>query len=144
MRRVRCLWLVILLFGACKAKGSPAPMMTPASWAALGSELGVKFPAGARLIGMERENGMDDMVCAKVAIATVDLPAFLASAPLPTDAFSPGTAGFLFSNHDWWDPESALHLRTGQAKLPGARVLNIGVDDGHPSVVYLYVVNHGT
>ncbi len=144
MRHLLSMSVLIVALGACKAKPSPTPPMTPASWIALGAELGVTFPPGARLVGMKRENGMDDMVCAKVAIAPETLPAFLASAPLAPETFRSGSRGFLLSNQDWWDPDSALHLRTGQAHMPGARALNIGVDDGHPGVVYLYIVNHGT
>ena len=144
MRRLPTLLVVIASLGACKAKPSPPPVMTAASWAALGSELGVKFPASARLIGVEREDGMDDMTRAKVAIAPADLSAFLASTPLAPSAFAPGSGGFLFGNQDWWDPNSALHLRAAQARLPSARVLNIGIDDGRPGVVFLYIVNHGT
>ena len=141
----KCLLLLLLTtFGACRAKPSPTPVMTAASWAALGSELGVKFPASARLIGVERENGMDDMARTKVAIDAADLPAFLASTALAPSAFTPGTGGFLFGDQDWWDPNSALHLRSAQARLPSARVLNIGIDDGHPGVVNLFIVNHGT
>lgn len=118
--------------------------MTTASWATLGTEVGVKFPASARLVGVEQEDGMDDMTRAKVAIAPADLPAFLASTPLAPSAFAPGSGGFLFRDQDWWDPNSALNLRASQARLPSARVLNIGIDDGHPGVVFLYIVNHGT
>lgn len=135
---------LIALLCACNSKPAPTPVMTAASWAALGKELGVKFPASARLLGVERENGMDDMARAKVAIAAADLPAFLASTPLAPAAFAPGSGGLLFHDRDWWGPDSALHLRTAQARLASARVLNIGVDDGHPGVVYLYLVNHGT
>jgi len=110
----------------------------------LAREAGVKFPVAARLIGSARESGMDDRLCFKVELPASDLPAFLASSPVAADAFEPGEGGLLGPDHGFWDPSHSQRLRTGQTILPGQRALNIGIDDGRPDVVAIYVVNHGT
>jgi len=110
----------------------------------LGRRLGVTFPRGSRIIGVERERGIDDLVAAKVEIRSAELSSFLASSPVKAADLQPGERGMLGPDHDWWDPGKATRLRTGQAALAGARYLNIGVDDGRPGVAVLYIVNHGT
>jgi hypothetical protein len=115
-----------------------------ATLAELAREAGVPFPAAARLIGVARENGMDDLLRFKVEIPASDLAAFLATSPVPSEAFEAGERGLLGPDQGFWDPRRAQRLRTGQQVLPGQRALNIGIDDGRPDVVSIYVVNHGT
>jgi hypothetical protein len=110
----------------------------------LAREVGVTFPAAARLIGVARESGIDDMVMFKVEISSNDLPSFMAALPVPADAFEPGEGGLLGPDQGFWDPRRAAHLRTGQVIVKNQRALNIGIGDGHPGVVAIYVVNHGT
>lgn len=110
----------------------------------LAREVGLKFPSSARLIGVGRESGIDDMVRFKVEIDPHDLAAFLATSPVAPEAFEPGAGGLLGPDQAFWDPSHAVRLRTGQAVLKNQRALNIGIDDGRPQVVVLYVVNHGT
>jgi hypothetical protein len=87
---------------------------------------------------------MDDLLRFKVEIAPADLASFLASSPVPGDAFEPGEGGLLGPDQGFWDPSRCKRLRTGQKILPGQRALNIGIDDGAADVVTLYIVNHGT
>jgi hypothetical protein len=110
----------------------------------LAREAGVRLPAAARLIGVAREHGMDDLLRFKVEIPASDLAAFLATSPVPSEAFEAGERGLLGPDQGFWDPRRAQRLRTGQQILPGERALNIGIDDGRPDVVSIYVVNHGT
>jgi hypothetical protein len=91
-----------------------------------------------------RENGIDDMVMFKVQITPKDLRSFMAGLPVPADAFEPGEGGFLGRDQGFWDPSHAARLRTGQVILKNQRALNIGIDDGRPGMVAIYVVNHGT
>jgi hypothetical protein len=42
----------------------------------VGREIAVAFPASATLIGVHRENGIDDLVAVKVEIPAADWPAF--------------------------------------------------------------------
>jgi hypothetical protein len=110
----------------------------------LAREVGVQFPASARLIWVGRESGIDDLVSFKVEIAPAELAAFLATSPVPGDAFAPGEGGLLGPDVGLWNPNQAVHLRTGQVVREHQRALNIGIDDGKAGVVVLYVVSHGT
>jgi hypothetical protein len=109
----------------------------------LAREAGVQLPPAARLIGSARERGIDDLLRFKVEIPAAALPAFLATSPVSADAFESGEGGLLGPDQGFWDPSRAQRLRTGQQLLPGQRALNIGIDDGRPDVVTLYIVNHG-
>ncbi len=120
------------------------PIQSAPTLADLAQQSGVKFPPSARLVGPAREDGIDDLLRFKVEISAGDLPAFLATCPVPADAFEPGEAGLLGPDQGFWDPGRAKRLRTGQKILPGTRALNIGIDDGRPDVVAVYIVNHGT
>ena len=61
----------------------------------LAREVGLTFPASARLIGVHREAGMDDAVMLKVEIAAGDFPAFVKTCPVPPEAFAPRTRGLM-------------------------------------------------
>ena len=111
---------------------------------ALESELGVRFPGQARLIGTHRESGMDDYLGVKVEMPAAALAGFLESCPVPKDRFADGEGGLLGSDTGFWDPNAQPKLRTGQTQLPGARALNIGYDDSRADVAVVFVVNHGT
>jgi hypothetical protein len=110
----------------------------------LGRELNVSLPPSARVIGVEREEGMDDRIGVKLEIPQDDWPRFIASTPIDADAFDPGARGMLGQDHGFWDPHQAPGLRTAQAPLPGARYLNIGVSAPTNGFVVVYIVNHGT
>jgi hypothetical protein len=115
----------------------------PGNLTDLAHEVGLTFPPSARLIGQDREAGMDDYLQFKVEIDVSDLTAFEASSPIPAQAMEPGAGGRMGPDHDFWDPHRAASLRTGQKSLPGARVLNIGIAESGNEVA-LYIVNHGT
>jgi len=115
----------------------------PGTLAELGTEVGLAFPPSSRLLGVSRENGMDDLVMFKVELPRRDLASFLATCPVPADEFEEGSAGLLGPDQGFWDPSKALHLRTGQI-VRHARATNVGVDDGRPEIAILYIVDHGT
>jgi hypothetical protein len=121
------------------SEDAPSPTLSR-----LAHEIGLTFPASARLIWVGRETGIDDMVSFKVEIAPADLPGFLAASPVPADAFAPGEGGLLGSDLGLWNPSQAVRLRTGQVVRADHSALNIGVDDGKPNIVVLYIVSHGT
>jgi hypothetical protein len=147
----------LCLVAGCKTKGSD-PMTTPSSpssssrtppppppsLADLGRELGVVFPPGTRLIGVERENGMDDLVSAKVEMKRADWPTFLASTPIHPASFRPGNRGLLGPDKGFWDPTHYPALRSAQAQVPDHRALNIAFDDSASDPGAVFVVNHGT
>jgi len=108
----------------------------------LSEKLCVSFPAGADVIGIETQNGMDDMIRARVAIDRDALPAFQEACPVPAALMEGGTGALLGSGPPWWAPSASA--RVGQKALPGARALHVGIDDQGQAKVDIYVVNHGT
>jgi hypothetical protein len=110
----------------------------------VGKEIAMAFPASTKLLGVHRERGADDLVALKVEMAAADWPGFLARTPIDATLFRPGERGLLGPDDGFWDPHKAKNLRTAEAALPNARVLNIGYDDSRGNVVVVFVVNHGT
>jgi hypothetical protein len=110
----------------------------------VGKEIAVAFPAGAKLIGVHRESGMDDLVAVKIEISSTDWVPFLGRTPIDPNLFRSGERGLLGPDDGFWDPHKARNLRTAEAPLPNARVLNIGYDDSRGNVFVVYLVNHGT
>jgi hypothetical protein len=137
--------LVATLFGwACKDKGNGEMSTIDATAESLdrvSKDLGLSFPPSARLVGAERMNG-NDTLRFKVEMAATDLATFLARAPVPSEAFEPGSGGYLGRDHGFWDPATAQKLRTAQTFV-GARALSIGVAEGNGRSAILYIVNQG-
>jgi hypothetical protein len=130
---------------ACKSKARQGMSeRRPDTLESVGKEIAVAFPANAKLIGVHREKGIDDLVAVKVEISAVDWPGFLAGTPIDASLFRPGERGLLGPDEGFWDPHRAKNLRTAEATLPNARVLNMGYDDSGGSVLVVYMVNHGT
>lgn len=130
------------LFVVCAPRAEPGP---PESLAALAPELGVRFPPSTKLVGVLRENGLDDWIAAKLTMSRNDLPIFLASTPLDESRLSPGEQGHFGPDRTFWDPSSHPDLRSGQAFLTDvARAFNVGVADLDAVTVAVYIVNHGT
>ena len=143
MRRHRLL-LALLALSACEPhRKGPPPPPSASEWAALGRELGVKFPASSRLLKLERQNGMDDMVRLQVALPTSALPAFIVDSAIPTDKLRESVGCFMPAD-EFWDPSRAVHMRSFEAQLPSARYACLGIDDGQPGTAYIYIMNHGT
>jgi hypothetical protein len=137
--------LAVLALGCGKGTDRVTRDRTPTeNLPAVAQELGVKLPPSARLIGVARESGMDDLVRAKFEINADELDGFLASTPVDPQSMRPGGRGFLGPDEGFWDPRQARSLRTGQALIAGARALNIGVAEGGAKIAVLYIVNHGT
>ena len=120
----------------------PAPSATIAS---LNDELPVHIPEGAKLLGVHRENGMDDLIEVKLELSAADLPAFLASSPLAKQPLeSWGHHGIFGPDHTFWDPGSVPTLRSAEAAYAGARAFRIGLDERVPEMVVVYMIDHGT
>ena len=146
LRRLNALLILsILVTGACPSKGrqtmKPKPEETLES---VGKQVGLEFPAGAKLIGVHRERGADDLIAVKVEMPAAEWTGFLAKTPIDPSLFRPGERGLLGPDHDFWDPHQAKGLRTAETSLDQGRVLNLGYDDSRGAVVAVYVVNHGT
>jgi hypothetical protein len=108
----------------------------------LSKELGVPIPADAKVLGVHRESGMDDLTCAKFLITRQAFVHVAAILPVRPEAFRPGV-GRLGSDFDFWNPHATPGLRWAQAPLPDARSLTIGIADSTDGVI-LFLVNHGT
>lgn len=144
-RSVALLLMALMLGVACNWKGKQAMKARSAeTLESVGRQMGLAFPASAKLIGVHRERGADDLMAAKVEMPAAEWPSFLAKTPIDPTLFRPGERGLLGPDHDFWDPHKAKNLRTAEAPLPNARVLNLGYDDSRTSVFAVYVVNHGT
>jgi hypothetical protein len=137
--------LVVSAFSACKSKvRQRMSEQRRDTLESVGKEIALAFPASTKLIGVHRESGMDDLIAVKVEIAAADWPGFLARTPIDPKLFSPGERGLLGPDDGFWDPHKAKNLRTAEAPLPNARVLNLGYDDSGGNVVVVYLINHGT
>ena len=148
MQRTSVGLAVVMTFGhiACKSRPESsrgAPTAKAATVSELAREAGLTLPPSSRLLGVWRENGIDDLLMFKVELPRLDLASFLATCPVPADAFEEGSAGFLGPDQGLWDPSKAAHLRTGQI-VRDSSATNVGIDDGRPDGVILYIVNHGT
>ena len=144
--RIRAIMAGLLGVLACNTpdRGGQPHDQPVESLAALSAELSLQFPASTRLIGVRRSHGMDDIVRVKLEMASRELPFLVAQTQIDPAAFYPGTRGLLGSDKDFWDPHQAPAIRTGQAKRPDARALNLGIDDSQPDVAVVYLVEHGT
>ena len=136
--------LLALSASACeqRTKGPPPPP-SASEWAALGRELGLKFPPSSRLLKLERQNGMDDMVRLQVALPSQDLPAFITDSAIRSEKLREGASCFTAAD-EFWDPSHALHMRSFQVALPGSRYCCLGIDDGQPGTAHIYIMNFGT
>lgn len=106
-----------------KSDGRAAHVSTAGDVQRIETELGLQFPAGTKLIGYHREHGMDDYLGLKVEMPRAALQGFLASTPIAEEQYAYGEGGLLGADgRGYWDPHRQPKLRTGQARLPGARV----------------------
>ena len=87
---------------------------------------------------------MDDLVQVKLEMAREDVPSLVQQTHIDPASFYPGTGGLMGPDQEFWDPHQAPALRTGQAERPGARALNLGIDDSRPGAAVVYLVEHGT
>ena len=132
------------LFTSCNGCSAKKQAQSVDTLESAGKEVGVRFPASAKFIGIHREEwGMDSSFEVKVEIPAADWPGFLASTPIDPKEFGPGGRGLVGGDAGFWDPRQAKNLRTAQADLPDKRVLNIGYDDSRGNLIVVYVVNHG-
>ena len=132
-----------LFAGGCRDKGTV--MNRAAETDSLGNlalELKLTFPASTRLVGVDREEGMDDRVRVKVEMSPSDVTAFLGQTPIEPSSFRPGARGRLGSDSGFWDPSRASKLRTASVARDN-RVLNIGLDETRPDVTAVFIVDHG-
>lgn len=108
----------------------------------LSRELKLTFPPSTRLIGVDREQGMDDRVRVKVEMNPADVETFIAQIAAEPSSFRPGARGRLGMDKGFWDPGKASKLRTWSGPREH-RVLNIGIDETRTDVTCLFILDHG-
>lgn len=153
MKESVALGSALLIFSGCSCeRGKPVDPIPTASESraaeepelrALSAELGISLPPGTRVLLLERQAGMDDLVRAKLQMSRAAFEQLSPRLPVKDPDLRPG-AGRLGTDHERWDPHATAGLRSGQAPLAGARYLTLGVADGGGEQVTLFVVNHGT
>ena len=109
---------------------------------ALSDELALKLPANTQILGVERQQGMDDMVRTKLRLTRTDFEQFRASVPVPEDVMEDDAGALLGPGPAWWKPPA--NARVGQAPVGNGRVLHLGIEDAGSGNVIVYLVNHGT
>ena len=110
----------------------------------LETSIGIEFPPGTRLIHVERNTESDSLIRAKFALTPAQWESFVASSALDPDAFDDGQRYLLGTNVEAWNPQDSATLPTAQAWLPGAKVLDVGVDRSNPDEFLVFLVHHGT
>lgn len=116
--------------------------MTSSDKTAIESVLGFPLPNDARVLLLERESGLDDMLRAKIEIPRSSFNGVAPSLPVQLNAMRRGP-GRLGADHGSWNPRSEQDLRTGQVGRPGGRFLNLGFVESNDHVT-LFVMEHGT
>jgi hypothetical protein len=135
--------LVLIATMTVPAPGCSAERSTTMDLVLLSRELQVSLPNGTRILGVDRESGIDDMVRAKLEVSREDFDELMASIPLMADKFIAG-AGRLGSDGGFWNPRATPGIRYAQRRLPGGRALHVGYADAGQGRVVLFLINHGT
>ncbi len=146
---VFCIHVVaMVLFTTAHACDTGAPILKPEQPSSPLAEIqkftGTLFPYGATVIRYERQMESDALIRAKLFVTPAQWQGFLGCARLEPDAFEEEKRYLLGSNTDWWNPRDSRQLPTAQARLPGARVLNVGVDRSDPERILVFFVWHRT
>lgn len=110
----------------------------------LSRDLDLPLPTTAHLVGIEREEGADDMVRAKLLMTPAEWAAFAPKSPVKPEQMRAARPNILGPDEGFWDPNRARGLRLGQVERPGSRYLNIGYDDSKAGEVAVYIFEHGT
>lgn len=141
--RASCrVWLWLAMTAGCGAGDAGRDVGPSMSAAALSSALQVPLPAEATVLGVEHQQGMDDMVRAKIAVPRAHFTDFRRRIPVPPAAMEDKAGALLGTGPSWWAPDPST--RVGQAPLDAGRVLHLGIEDTGKPTVLVYLVNHGT
>lgn len=143
------LLLICLLFLFIKVScKKDAPQITDPNLAKqkldeLSKIMHLSFPLSTRLLGYKHRRGMDDVIYLKIEIATGDVKTLINNSPfcnkiLRSSENNPipivGSTG-----PSWWNVKSVRKWKTGGARLPGAKALQILIDLDHSDKVIVYL-----
>lgn len=118
---------------------TPRPEYQPS---ALSQELGIPIPPEAKVLGVNRESGMDELVRVKLLVPLPSRDKFLAELPIRQDAFRPGV-GRLGSDDAFWNPHATPQIRSATKALADGGYLLIGLADGAGETI-VFLAKHGT
>jgi len=144
----RALLVLALLFSAEACHSDEKTKMTTSTQrpenqpSGLSQELGIPIPADAKVLGVKRESGMDELVRVKVLVPSPSRDSFMAGLPIRPDAFRPGV-GRLGSDDGFWNPHATPQIRSASKALPDGRYLLIGLADGTDGTI-VFLAKHGT
>ena len=105
-------------------------------------ELGFAVPEGARVLWIERENGIDSIIRVKLEMSKLDFDTMAASVPIVDGDLRSGP-GRLGRDKGEWNPRTTVGLRSTQLALPDASFMNVGVAET-AGVLTVFVMRHGT
>jgi len=137
--------LALLLLG-CKPQERNVmntPSKNEVDLDALAKELGVALPPTTRVLGVDRQEGRDDMVRAKLEVPKTDFEEAGNRWPIDLEKLRPGV-GRLGVDRGFWNPSQYQELRSASAIVEGARGLHVGVASSGEGPVIVFVINHGT
>lgn len=106
------------------------------------AQLGLRLPAGTRVVGASASSERDGMVRAKLEMPADQVSGFMANANIRR--FEEAGPDLLGPDDGFWDPHRAGPLRSGETSLPGARFLLVAIDEHRPEVTVVYVMLYGT
>jgi hypothetical protein len=144
-----CIPLVAMLLPAgAHACNTGAPVLGPERPSTPLSEIekhtGVLFPYGATVLRYDIDLRSDALIRAKLVVTHAQWQGLLGCAKLSPDAFEEAQRYLLGPNDGWWDPKEPRQLPTAQQRLPGVKVLNIGVDRSDPERILVFLMWHAT
>jgi hypothetical protein len=128
----------------CRKSAAATGHAASESLADVARELKLVFLPSTRLVGVEREHGMDDCIRVKVEMSSEEVSPFLRSTPVGEQAFDPGPAPTFGDDHGFWDPHRSTQLRSASVLTSEHRGFHIGVAEARAFVVAVYIVDHGT
>ena len=128
----------------CNRSGTPIiTTPTAAQVAEFVRNAGISLPPTAHPVGWVESRGMDDVLWLQVQMPAADIPAFLESSPFRGAKLATTDEYDLHHFQDFWKTPPQRY-RSGQQRLPNARVLNIVIDDSDATNAVVYLMWHET
>ncbi len=103
-------------------------------------KIGLVLPQPVRVVGVQDEAGIDQLVQLKVETDSAGLEQFLVANHLDKVAFEDAQRALLLPDAGWWDPSKAASLPTIQIRRPAGPTLNIGYSPKPDGSVDLYIM----
>lgn len=138
--------LMVALLTGCPAKREDNMKTDHAQSTDLNSlskELGIPLPQGTKVLWVDHQSGMDDMVRAKLQLTRAAFDEIVPRLPIGESSLRAGP-GRLGTDIESWNPHGTPGLRSGSVALEGGRFLLLGIAEDGAGQVTMFVANHGT